>query len=277
MDHSNTNNTKTRLEPIPVRAPDRSAEPTRVAIIKPSGRRPVGSSDPAVEATRVQPIALQEARKPATAAESQAGEMTVLHAESPRSNNEPAVGAEFIPPSGHRDAAEQTTFWQPENRLALDNALARIRDVLKRKRLFMLLVVASVAVIFTLFAGLTNGKKASSDVGPLPQQTVGDRTSDKTVVQRRNEARVEQPAADQATDPAPRTDLPATVDDSAPGNSAAPADASCRLKDAADALVLGRHEEALEIYRKLSARYPAVPSYRLSVEILERTQQWRAR
>ncbi|MCP4606156.1 MAG: hypothetical protein GY847_37525 [Proteobacteria bacterium] len=205
--------------------------------------------------------------------EAKASEATVIKKHFDSTDKGPQYhNAEFVPPSGQRRIGEVTIPWSKRDRLDVEQLLKKMASLGKgirhHRRLLFLIAFMSAAAIATIgFAG--NGgvfKKAGgeslgrAESSILPAVEVGTESIDHPGD---NIVKADNDRAIPSTQPMREMeDIPSVSDENRP-----------KLKSAADALIEGRLDEALAIYRQLKILFPDNESYALAVDILQRSKK----
>ncbi len=163
--------------------------------------------------------------------------------------------AEFIPKEGIRKTGELTMVWQ-ESRAKddLEKNGEKIGKMLRfgRGRLRFVLIGAVLPLMSVVCVLLFGGESKSHRDGRAESAMHKENQTPPTTV-------VESPRREPLTVPQSGTTDPQT--------------APSRLRDAADALLEGRLDEALVHYRALAAASPEDPSFALAVKILVRGRE----
>jgi len=180
--------------------------------------------------------------------------------------------AEFLPPSGHRATGEVTLSWSPQSRFDMKTLRPRLvslgKAVLSLRLIVLLVVLAGMAgVVVMEFVRSQDAKEAreSHDASEIRPAAAGSRTE-----------RIEPIAGDGDVLPALETTHEKTEDTDRLEREQS-SESTHTLRAAADALIDGQLDEALQIYRKLKDRSPHNESYSLAVEILSRSRKGRSK
>ncbi len=168
--------------------------------------------------------------------------------------------AEFLPPSGHRATGEVTLSWSPQSRFDMKTLRPRLvslgKAVSSRRLIVLLVTLAGMVGVVAMEFARTQNAKESHGRSEIHLAAAGSRAE-----------RVEPIADDEVVPPA----LEATHKETEDTDHLS----SHTLKAAADALIDGQLDEALQTYLSLKDRFPHNESYSLAVEILSRSREER--
>ncbi len=179
---------------------------------------------------------------------------------------EPSSGrgrsSEFIPFKGHVSTSEMTTLWSSPKRfdvVALFNRLSSSFRTMSTNQRFVVYFCA--AVLLASGGGTAIGFAGSNNSA---QKVTTELQSNPTTAKKKNPKHLSQltnPGRQSNRERAPRFGSASGI----------------RLKEAADALIEGRLDEALYLYQQLETAFPNDPSYPLAVHILLKSENGRSR